>query len=221
MVRYVQTVAAREGAVRVLPIGCVTLGRKGAELADLNETLAAMKRRWENEKQCISKARDLKERVESARTDADRAEKEAALERAAELRYGAIPELEAELEEQNRALTSLQEGGAMLNEEVGEEEIAAIVSRWTGIPVSRLLQGEVDKLVHLEDRIHRAAGDFDKRLALWLEKVENECRGVSPHLIGALGVGGLGLALVLIAVVLTMNAASIAFRVYLRGRKKW
>jgi ATP-dependent Clp protease ATP-binding subunit ClpB len=131
------------------------LGKVEEELANLGEKLAVMKSRWENEKGCIAKIRQIKERIEQARAEAERAERESALERAAELRYGEIPGLESELEEQNGALAMLQENGAMLNEEVSEEEIATVVSKWTGVPVSRLLEGEVQKLVKLEELLHR------------------------------------------------------------------
>ncbi len=133
----------------------VRLGKIDEELANLGEKLDAMKSRWENEKSCIARIREIKERIEQARVEAERAEKETALERAAELRYGEIPRLESELEEQNGALAVLQESGAMLNEEVGEEEIATVVSKWTGVPVSKLLEGEVQKLVKLEELLHR------------------------------------------------------------------
>jgi ATP-dependent Clp protease ATP-binding subunit ClpB len=131
------------------------LGKVDRELADLSEKLAVMKRRWENEKACIARIREIKERVEQARSEAERSEKDSALERAAELRYGEIPRLETELEEQNSKLVELQRDGAMLNEEVGEEEIAHVVSKWTGVPVSKLLEGEAQKLVHLEDQLQR------------------------------------------------------------------
>jgi ATP-dependent Clp protease ATP-binding subunit ClpB len=125
------------------------------ELADLNEQLNSMKQRWENEKQIIARARDIKEKIEQARVDAERAEKESALQRAAELRYGTIPDLEKQLEEQKRTLEELQRDGAMLDEEVGDDDIAGIVSKWSGVPVSKLLEGEVQKLVHLEEHLHR------------------------------------------------------------------
>jgi ATP-dependent Clp protease ATP-binding subunit ClpB len=125
------------------------------ELADLQERLATMKRRWENEKASIAKIREIKEKIETSRSDAERAEKESALQRAAELRYGTIPELEGELERYQHELEQRQQDGALLKEEVGEEEIAAIVSKWTGVPVSRLLEGEAQKLAHLEEQLHR------------------------------------------------------------------
>ena len=125
------------------------------ELADLNERLAALTGRWENEKSAIAGIRSIKESVEKARAEAERAEKEGNLQRAAELRYGQVPELESELAEHKERLAQLQGEGALLSEEVTAEEIAAIVSKWSGVPVSRLLEGEVDKLVHLEEHLHR------------------------------------------------------------------
>jgi ATP-dependent Clp protease ATP-binding subunit ClpB len=125
------------------------------ELAELKERLATMKRRWENEKASIAKIREIKEKIEASRSEAERAEKESALQRAAELRYGTIPELEGELERHQQELEQRQQDGALLKEEVGEEEIAAVVSKWTGVPVSRLLEGEAQKLAQLEDQLHR------------------------------------------------------------------
>jgi ATP-dependent Clp protease ATP-binding subunit ClpB len=130
-------------------------GKIQEELANLKERLSSMKQRWENEKQAISGAQEIKERIEQARGEAERAEKESALQRAAELRYGEIPRLEQELAGREAELAELQKDGAMLVEEVTEENIAAIVSMWTSVPVSRLLQGEADKLVHLEEHLHR------------------------------------------------------------------
>jgi ATP-dependent Clp protease ATP-binding subunit ClpB len=125
------------------------------ELADLSERRDAMKQRWENEKRSITRIREIKEKTESARLEAERAEKESQLDRAAELRYGVIPALERDIEQANAALAEQQRDGGLLKEEVGEEEIAGIVGRWTGIPVSRLLEGEADKLIHLEELLHR------------------------------------------------------------------
>jgi ATP-dependent Clp protease ATP-binding subunit ClpB len=125
------------------------------ELADLNEQLTGMKRRWENERAAITRISEISEQIEQARGEAERAEKESALQVAAEMRYGKIPKLQAELEEQQAQLAELQKSGAMLNEEVGDEQIAAIVSRWTSVPVAKLLEGEVEKLVYLEQQLHR------------------------------------------------------------------
>ncbi|HST55897.1 MAG TPA: ATP-dependent chaperone ClpB [Solirubrobacteraceae bacterium] len=135
------------------------------ELAELQERSSAMKAQWQNEKQAIQGVRDLKARLEEARMEAERAERAADLQRAAELRYGEIPELEKELAalEHNPAEPSRDEASGaaatpsapvFLKEEVDADDIAEVVARWTGIPVSRLLEGEVEKLIHMEDRLH-------------------------------------------------------------------
>jgi ATP-dependent Clp protease ATP-binding subunit ClpB len=140
----------------------VRLDKIERELADLSEELAAMKRRWENEKATIARIREIKEQIEQAGAEVERAEKESALQRAAELRYGTIPELEQQLADANGTLEELQRDGAMLDEEVTEQEIAAIVSKWTGIPVTKLMEAEADRLVHLEDQLHeRVVGQDD------------------------------------------------------------
>ncbi len=125
------------------------------ELADLREQSGEMKARWQSEKDAITAIRDAKERLEQAHRDAERAEREADLQRAAELRYGEIPGLETELAEQEARLRDLHESqGSMLVEEVTDEEVAEVVAKWTGIPVSRLMEGEVEKLIHMEARLH-------------------------------------------------------------------
>ena len=124
------------------------------ELANLGERSATMRGRWENERQTIGSIRQIKERIEQARGEVERAEKASALERAAELRYGTIPELQRQLEQKNSELEILQQDGAMLKEEVGEEDIAGVVAKWSGVPVTRLLESEVQKLVHLEEQLH-------------------------------------------------------------------
>jgi len=123
------------------------------ELANLQEQLDAMLAHWNNEKEAISRIRELKEQLEAAGADLER---ETDLAKAAEIKHGTIPALEHQLEEASTALAELQrEGHAMLKEEVDEEDIADVVSRWTGVPVSRLMQGEVQKLVRMEDELHR------------------------------------------------------------------
>ncbi len=125
------------------------------ELADLRERSGEMKARWQSEKEAIAAIRDAKERLEQAHRDAERAERDADLQRAAELRYGEIPKLEAEMAEQEQRLAELHAtSGSMLHEEVTDEEVAEVVGKWTGIPVSRLMEGEVEKLIHMEDRLH-------------------------------------------------------------------
>jgi ATP-dependent Clp protease ATP-binding subunit ClpB len=126
-----------------------------AELAELRERSSEMKARWQNEKAAIDQIKAAKAELEEATREAERAERDADLERAAELRYGRIPELERTVEEQEGKLGELhREGGSMLTEEVTEEDVAEVVSKWTGIPVSRLMEGEVEKLIQMEDRLH-------------------------------------------------------------------
>jgi ATP-dependent Clp protease ATP-binding subunit ClpB len=126
-----------------------------AELAELNESFNEMSARWQNEKDAIDAIKAAKVRLEEAGREAERAEREADLERAAKLRYGDIPELEKTVEEQEARISELHAGGAsLLSDEVTEEDIAEVVGKWTGIPVSRLLEGEVQKLIQMEERLH-------------------------------------------------------------------
>ncbi|MCU1400100.1 MAG: clpB, partial [Acidimicrobiales bacterium] len=129
------------------------------ELASLNAQNAIMKGHWEAEKEAITAIRTLKEEVEGLRTQLER---EADLNVAAEIRYGRIPELERRIDDATHHLDSLQSGNRMLKEEVDAEDIAEVVSKWTGVPVTRLMEGEMAKLVHLEDHLHeRVIGQDD------------------------------------------------------------
>ncbi|MDO8736656.1 MAG: ATP-dependent chaperone ClpB [Thermoleophilia bacterium] len=135
------------------------------ELAELKEESNRMKAHWTNEKDSIQKIRALKEELETAKTDADRAEREGDLQKAAELRYGKTVELTKKIEEENAHLEELQKDQKMLKEEVDEEDVAEVVSKWTGIPVSRLMEGEVEKLIHMEDRLHDRVIGQDEAIA--------------------------------------------------------
>ncbi len=126
-----------------------------AELADLNDELMRMKGHWQNEKDLIQEIRKIKEDQEQLSTEAQLAEREGNLARVAEIRYGKALELEKKLEEANQKLSELQQASKMLKEEVDDEDVAEVVSRWTGIPVSKMLEGERDKLVQMEKRLHR------------------------------------------------------------------
>jgi ATP-dependent Clp protease ATP-binding subunit ClpB len=121
------------------------------EVADLEEKVAAMRADWQREKDAIEGVADLREQLEEAHREIERATRESDLQRAAELRYGVIPELEAELA---KAEERTDGDSGYLKEVVDADDIASIVARWTGIPVSRLLEGEVEKLVHMEERLH-------------------------------------------------------------------
>jgi ATP-dependent Clp protease ATP-binding subunit ClpB len=126
-----------------------------AEIAELKETANALRGRWETEKKAIEEVRASKGRMDETRVQIEQAERQADLETAARLRYGTLAGLDRRLGEQEARLAALQKDGALLKEEVGSEEIADVVSRWTGIPVSKLLEGEVQKLLKMEHRLHR------------------------------------------------------------------
>ncbi len=126
-----------------------------AGLADLNDELMKMKAHWQNEKAMIQTIRSIKEQQEHLNTEAQLAEREGDLAKVAEIRYGKATELQNRLEEANQKLTGLQAHSKMLKEEVDDEDVAEVVSRWTGIPVSKMLEGEREKLVRMEERIHK------------------------------------------------------------------
>jgi len=123
------------------------------ELAEQREKASSLRAQWTAEKEMIQKIRQTKEAIEKVKQDATEAEREGNLQKAAELRYGRLPELERELAAENARLAALQKGRPMLREEVTEEDIAEVVSRWTGVPVSRMLEGETQKLLHMEERL--------------------------------------------------------------------
>jgi ATP-dependent Clp protease ATP-binding subunit ClpB len=122
------------------------------EMADLREQLGAMNAEWQAEKDSIGAINEVREQLEEANREVERAERESDLQRAAELRYGSIPELEQKLADAEARADS--GGNKFLKEEVDEEDVAEVVARWTGIPVSRLMESEVQKLIHMEDRLH-------------------------------------------------------------------
>jgi len=131
------------------------LARIEKELSDLRESEATLRAQWQAEKEAIGKIRTLKEQIETTRIQSEQAERSGDLDRAAELRYGKLPELQKQLEAENRRLAETQATMKLLKEEVDEEDVAEIVSKWTGIPVARVLEGEVQKLLHIEDNLRR------------------------------------------------------------------
>ena len=129
------------------------LGQLEREVNNLKETANALKAHWQNEKESIQSIRSLKERIESTKVDEQKAQREGDLNRAAELRYGTLMQLQKELEEANEKLVDLQKSQKMLKEEVEADDIAEVVAKWTGIPVSKMLEGEIQKLLKMEDRL--------------------------------------------------------------------
>jgi ATP-dependent Clp protease ATP-binding subunit ClpB len=139
------------------------------DLADLREQSNAMKAEWQREKEAIVRVREVKEKLEQAHREAERAEREADLQRAAELRYGEIPDLERDLRE---AEARTDGDAGFLKEEVDDEDVAEVVAKWTGIPVSKLMEGEVEKLIHMEERLHERVVGQDEAV----EAVSNALR---------------------------------------------
>jgi len=173
-----------------------------AELAELGEERSAMVARWQSEKDAIGEIRDLKEALEAARTDAEKAERDGDLEQAAQLRYGRMRDLDAEIEAKTVALNELQGDQQMLKEEVDEEDVAEIVGKWTGIPVSRLMEGEMHKLVRMEDELHGRVVGQDDAVTAVANAIRRSRAGLSdPHrpigsflFLGPTGVGKTELA---------------------------
>ncbi len=144
---------------RQLEIELAAMGKETAEvrepveraLAEAREQESALAARWAKEKDALERVKEIMGRIDELKGEAERAERAGELQRVAEIRYGELPELEHELAERDGAVP---EGEAMVKEEVDEDDIAQVVARWTGIPVSRLLEGETEKLIHMEERLH-------------------------------------------------------------------
>jgi ATP-dependent Clp protease ATP-binding subunit ClpB len=155
------------------------LERLEQELANLQEQSAGMKAHWQQEKERIDRIRSLKSEIEAARSEFERAEREGDLERAAELRFGRLVQLEKDLEAENARLQEIQRERKMLNEEVTEEDVAEVVSAWTGIPVSRLMEGEMQKLLHLEEALHRRVVGQDEAVSAVANAIRRSRAGLS------------------------------------------
>jgi ATP-dependent Clp protease ATP-binding subunit ClpB len=141
------------------------LGYLEAELANLRERSGALKVRWEGEKAVIKRAQEIKERLEQSRVEEQRAERQGDLEKQAELHYGVIAQLQKELEAEQGKLEAMQKEGMMLKEEVDEEDIAQVVAKWTGVPVTRLLEGETQKLLQMEAKIRERVVGQDEAIS--------------------------------------------------------
>ena len=148
------------------------------ELSDLGEQTSGMKAHWQREKEGIQKIRSLKEKIEQTRVEIDQVTRKGDLGKAAELRYGTLPTLEKELAAENDRLAELQSKKRMLKEEVEAEDVAEVVGKWTGIPVSRLLEGDVEKLLHVEDRLRQRVVGQDEALLLVANAVRRARAGL-------------------------------------------
>ncbi|MBN2073479.1 MAG: ATP-dependent chaperone ClpB [Actinobacteria bacterium] len=135
------------------------------ELGVLKEKNSALKAHWQQEKEIISQIRGIKEEIEKTRLEAEHAERDADLQKAAELRYGKLLELQKKLDGENKKLEGLQKDNKMLKEEVDEEDIAETVSKWTGIPVTRLVEAEIEKLIRMEERLKERVVGQDEAIS--------------------------------------------------------
>ena len=148
------------------------LGKLDKELADLKEERSRLTAQWQHEKDAIQHTSKLKESLEAVRREFDAAQRAGDFAKASELQYGRMPQLEQQIRDEEARLASLHSGQRMLKEEVDEEDIAEVVSKWTHIPVSRLMEGEIQKLIHMEERLHkRVIGQDDA-----IESVSNAIR---------------------------------------------
>ncbi len=151
------------------------------EIQDLEETSSGMKSQWLKEKEIIDEIRRAQPEVETLRTEAEAAQRRGDLGRAAELRYGKIPELEKSIEERRRALTKVQEKTAYLKEEVTDQDVAAIVAKWTGVPVTKMLEGEMQKLLRLEDQLRRRVVGQEEALVAVANAVRRSRAGLGDE----------------------------------------
>jgi ATP-dependent Clp protease ATP-binding subunit ClpB len=149
------------------------------ELSNLKETSSGMKGRWQQEKQAIEGLRGLKKQIEEARFEAEKATQAGDLGKAAELRYGTLPQLERQLQEGEAKLDDIHHGQKrMLKEEVDAEDVAEVVAKWTGIPVTRMLESDVDRLLHIEDRLRQRVVGQDEALMLVANSVRRSRAGL-------------------------------------------
>lgn len=150
-----------------------------AELANLKEELSGLQAHWQSEKTAIAQIRELKESLDEARSNAEALSKAGDLAGAGQVLYGRVPEIELEIEAATRKLAEIQSAKVMLKEEVDAEDIAEVVSRWTQIPVSKLMEGEVEKLVHMEDVLHQRVVGQDQAVAVVSNAIRRSRSGLS------------------------------------------
>jgi ATP-dependent Clp protease ATP-binding subunit ClpB len=149
------------------------------EMAGLKESSAGLKARWQNEKELIGQIRKAKQDVEDRRAEEASFERQGALDKVAEIRHGMMPRLQKQLKDLEDRMARLQKEGAMLKEEVTDQDVAEVVAKWTGIPVSRMLEGETEKLVHMEERLRRRVVGQEEALGVVANAVRRSRAGLS------------------------------------------
>ena len=160
------------------PASAQRLSKIEKEIAELSEKRSGLRAQWQAEKGGIQKIRSIKEQTEQARIDAEKAEREGNLGKAAELRYGKLMELQKQLDAESAKLAAIQAQCKILKEEVDDEDVAEIVSKWTGIPVSRMLEGEKQKLLHMEDRLRVRVAGQDEAISAVSDAVRRARAGI-------------------------------------------
>ena len=187
------------------------------ELGDLKEKIATLSTQWNNEKNVIQQSRDIKEEIEATKHQAEMAERSGDLEKASQLKYGKLVELNKKLEEVTEKMKDIQHGKAMLKEEVDEEDIAEVISRWTGVPVTKLLEEEADKLLNMEEYLHKRVIGQDTAIKAVSEAVRRSRAGLNDPrrpmgsfiFLGPTGVGKTELAKALAEFLFDTEAALI------------
>ncbi|HYG74324.1 MAG TPA: ATP-dependent chaperone ClpB [Planctomycetota bacterium] len=155
------------------------LAKLNSELSQLREQATALTARWKNEKEVIARLREITQEIDELRIEEEQAKRKGQLERAAEIRYGEIPQLEKDAAAQQDKLKKLQAQGALLNEEVTDEDIAKVIARWTGIPVSKLLESEREKLLHMEDNMRQRVVGQEEAVEVVANAVRRSRAGLS------------------------------------------
>jgi ATP-dependent Clp protease ATP-binding subunit ClpB len=158
------------------------LARISAETESLRETANGLRARWGAEKEAIDRIRSLKKEIEASRLGEEKAEREGDFGRVAEIRYGISADLGKQLEEARARLTEIQGDGPVLKEEVGAEDVAGVVSRWTGIPIARMMEGEIDKLLHMESHLRRCVVGQDEAVKLISNTMRRSRAGIADPL---------------------------------------
>lgn len=154
------------------------LGVLEEELANIKEQRDALRSKWDQERQAIASISEIRDEIDRTRVEIEQAQRAYDYNRAAELQYGKLKELDAGVREQEAALARLQSGGKLLKEEVDADDISEVVSRWTGIPVTRLMEGEVEKLVHMEERLHQRVVGQDEAISAVANAVRRSRAGL-------------------------------------------
>ncbi|RZN37237.1 MAG: ATP-dependent chaperone ClpB [Methanophagales archaeon ANME-1-THS] len=149
------------------------------ELSELKEKADQLKARWQNEKELIQRIREIKAKIDQAKLEEQQAERSGNLERVAQIRYGTLIELQKELDAQNEKLKGLQKDQMLLKEEVDEEDVAEVIAKWSGIPVSKMLEAETEKLLHMEERLKERVVGQDKAIALVSNAIRRGRAGLS------------------------------------------